>query len=75
MVGFTHLTLAQKRSGDDPVLVMFFCCTNVEVRGSMQFILKAAPFLVRNSSFREASLVERKKGNDPLEKCVVRPFH
>ena len=74
MVGFTHLTLAQNRSADDPVLVMFFCCTNVEVRGSMQFILKAISFLVRNSSFPETNLVVRKKGNDPLGKCVVRPF-
>ena len=74
MGGFTNLTLAQKRSGDDPIFYMFLCCTNAEVHGNMQFILKAALFWVRNSSFPEKSLVERKKENDPLGKCVVRPL-
>ena len=69
------MTLAQKRSGDDPVFSMFLCCTNAKVHGNMQFSLKAAPFWVRNSSFPETSLVERKKGNAPLGKCVVRPIH
>ena len=68
------MTLAQKQSGDDPVFSMFLCCTNAKVHGNMQFSLKAAPFWVRNSSFPETSLVERKKGNAPLGKCVVRPI-